>query len=120
MVCVNEFEGVLGPSVVDFVDRHVRSLLTWDILLFFHRNPDAELDVESLGSRLGRKDDELKPEIDQLCSDGLLGVSDGSVRYCPDPELRTTVGRFADASQERSRRLALLALVLQKIGPGND
>ena len=33
---------------MNFVDSYVRSLLTWDVLVFFHRNPDAVLDLDGL------------------------------------------------------------------------
>lgn len=112
-----ELEGVLGPSIMAFVDRYVRSLLTWDILVFFHRNPDAVLDLEGLAARLGRRLDELEPEIDALCDDQILQCAGGLVRYRPTPELRETVARFVEACQERGRRLALIALVLHKINP---
>jgi hypothetical protein len=102
---------------MQFVDRHVRSLLTWDILVFYHRNPDAVLDVEGLASRLGRRTEELEPEIDDLCRDEILSCAGGLVRYKPSPEMRETIGTFVDACQERGRRLALIALVLHKINP---
>jgi hypothetical protein len=114
---VYELEGVLGPSVVGFVDQHVRSLLTWDILVFFHRNQEAVLDVEGLARRLGRRSAEIEPEIRSLCDDGILSDSGGLIRYTPEPELESTVGDFVAACQERRRRLALIALVLHKINP---
>jgi hypothetical protein len=112
---VYELEGVLGPSIMKFVEQYVRSLLTWDILVFFHRNPDAVLDLEGLASRLGRRIEELQPEIDELCKDKILQCA--LIRYRPSPELRETVGKFVEACQERGRRLALIALVLHKINP---
>ena len=112
-----ELEGVLGPSVMRFVEQHVRSLLTWDILVFFHRNPDAVLDLEGLASRLGRRSDELQPECDELCKDKILQCAGGLIRYRPTSELRETIGKFVEACQERGRRLALIALVLHKINP---
>jgi hypothetical protein len=114
---VYELEGVLGPSIMKFVEQHVRSLLTWDILVFFHRNPDAVLDLEGLASRLGRRVDELKPEVDALCQDKILQCAGGLIRYRPSAETRETVARFVEACQERGRRLALIALVLHKINP---
>jgi len=114
---VSEFEGVLGPSTMRFVDRYVRSLLTWDVLLFFHRNPDAVLDLEGLASRLGRRAEELQPEIDDLCKDRILQCAGGLIRYRPTPELRAAISEFAEACQERGRRLAFIALVLHKINP---
>lgn len=113
-----DLEGVLGPSVVAFVDGHVRSLLTWDILVFFHRNPDAVLDLEGLSTRLGRRGEELEPEIDALCDGRILSSAGGLIRYKPTPEMRETVSHFAESCQDRGRRLALIALVLHKIGPG--
>ena len=112
-----DFDGVLNHSTVEFVERYVRSLLTWDILVFFHRNPDAALDIEGLVSRLGRHADELLPEVDELCRDDILSNGDGLIRYAPTPELRDAVGEFAEACQDRGRRLAFIALVLHKINP---
>jgi hypothetical protein len=107
--------GVLGPSVTKFVEAHVRSLLTWDILVFFDRNPDAVLDEVGLADRLGRRQEEIGPEIDVLCDARILQCAGGLIRYKPTPELREQVGEFVEACQERSRRLALIALVLQRI-----
>jgi hypothetical protein len=100
-----------------FVEQHVRSLLTWDILVFFHRNPDAVLDLEGLASRLGRRVEELRPEVDALAADRILQVAGGLIRYKPSAENRETIGKFVKACQERGRRLALIALVLHKINP---
>ena len=111
-----DLEGVLGPGVIRFVERHVSSLLAWDILVFFHRNPDAVLDMPGLASRLGRRSEEIQPEVDALCAGRILQCAGGLVRYKPTPELRCEVGDFVDACQDRGRRLALIALVLHRIG----
>lgn len=115
-----EFEGVLGPSVIAFVDHHVRSLLTWDVLVFFHRNQDAVLDLEGLSRRLGRRPEELQPEIETLCVDGIMSNQGGLIRYKPSVETKETIGMFVDACQERRRRLALIALVLHKVNPRSE
>ena len=111
-----DLEGVLGPGVIDFVDRNVRSLLTWDILVFFHRNPDVVLDTDGLASRLGRRPEEIDPEIHALCECGVLQSNGGLVRYKPTPEMSVGVNGFVEACQDRDRRLALIALVLHKLG----
>jgi hypothetical protein len=116
-VAVYDLEGVLGPAVTEFVDTHVRSLLTWDILVFYHRNTDAVLDIEGLASRLGRKIDELDPEVDALCEGRILSRAGGLIRYRPTPEMRDAISQFVDSCQDRGRRLALIALVLHKINP---
>lgn len=117
MAVVYEFERSLNPSVIRFVDRHVRSLLTWDVLVFFHRNPEAVLDLPGLASRLSRRVEELEPEVQALCVDRILYRAGGLVRYRPEPDLRMTIERFVQAGQEREQRLALIAAVLQKVDP---
>jgi hypothetical protein len=102
---------------MQFVENNVRSLLTWDILVFFHRNPDAVLDAEGLATRLGRRVEEIEPEVDALCDGRVLQRAGGLIRYKPTPEMRDTIGRFVEACQDRGRRLALIALVLHKINP---
>jgi hypothetical protein len=102
---------------MEFVDQHVRSLLTWDILVFFHRNPDAVLDLEGLASRLGRRAEELAPEIDALMDGHILSKAGGLIRYKPSGEMRDTISKFVESCQDRGRRLALIALVLHKINP---
>jgi len=111
-----DLEGVLGPSVIDFVENHVDSLLAWDILVYFHRNPEATLDSDSLASRLGRRVEEIDPEIATMCEGRILQCSEGIIRYAPTPELRDQVSEFVQACQNRDQRLALIALVLQRIG----
>jgi len=113
---VYDLEGVLGPSVTQFVERHVRSLLAWDIIVFFHRNPDAVLDSAGLASRLGRRVEEVQPEIEFLCVAHILQLAGGLIRYRPTAETRDQVSAFVDACQDRGRRLALIALVLHRIG----
>lgn len=117
---MNELEDVLGLATTHFVDRHVRSLLTWDVLVFFHRNPDAVLDVEGLASRLGRHPEEVRGEVDELCRGRVLQSAGGLIRYRPDAETRDAVDTFANACQDRGRRLALIALVLHKIKPRDE
>lgn len=116
-----DLEGVLGPTVTQFVESHVRSLLAWDILVFFHRNPDAVLDTPGLASRLGRRVEEVEPEVDALCDGRILQRAGGLIRYKPTPEVQGQVTEFVEACQDRGRRLALIALVLHRIGrnPGD-
>ena len=113
---VYDLEGVLGPSVTQFVEDHVRSLLAWDIVVFFHRNPEVALDAESLASRLGRRVDEVQPEVESLCDGEVLYCSNQLIRYQPTLEVSEQVTSFVEACQDRGRRLALIALVLHRIG----
>lgn len=114
-LCVYDLEGVLGPTVVQFVEDHVSTLLAWDILVFFHRHPDAALDYEGLASRLGRKANEIAPEVQELCSGSILRCESSLITYDPTPEKREQVTAFVDSCHDRGRRLALIALVLHRL-----
>jgi hypothetical protein len=113
---VYDLEGVLGPDVIGFVDHYVDSLLAWDVVVFFHRNPEASLDAEGLASRLGRRAPEVEATALALCETKLLTCEDGCFEYHPDPAAREQAGKFASACSDRNRRLALIALVLHRIG----
>jgi len=117
---VYDLEGVLGPSVTQFVEDHVRSLLAWDIVVFFHRNPEVALDAESLAARLGRRVDEVEPEVESLCDGKVLYCDDKLIRYQPTGEVREQITSFVEACQDRGRRLALIALVLHSIGRADE
>jgi len=111
-----DLEGVLGPSVIAFVENHVGSLLAWDILVYFHRNPDVMLDASELASRLGRRIEEIQPEITVMCAGRILSCTDGQICFQPADDIREDVTEFVHACQDRDRRLALIALVLHRIG----
>ena len=114
---MHDLEGVLGPDMIRFVDANVRSLLTWDILVFFHKNPEAVVDIQGLASRLGRRAEDIEPEIAPLCESGILQCAGGLARYKPSPDMRDAVSCFVDACADKGRRLALIALVLHNINP---
>jgi hypothetical protein len=117
---VYDLEGVLGPSVTQFVEDHVRSLLAWDIVVFFHRNPDVARDADSLAARLGRRVDEVQPEVESLCDGEVLYCSGRLIHYQPTMEVSEQVTSFVEACQDRGRRLALIALVLHRIGRSDE
>jgi hypothetical protein len=117
---LHDLEGVLGPTVTRFVDRHVRSLLAWDIVVFFHRNSTSVLDVSGLAARLGRRVEEVEPEVGELCEGGILNCTGGLIRYDPSPELRAEVQQFVESCQDRGKRLALIAQVLNSIGSNTE
>ncbi len=116
-----EVERVLGPSVTQFVEEHVRSLLAWDILVFFHRHPGLVIDSEEIAARLGRRTEEVIPEVAEFCKARILACVEGGVCFKPAPEMEDRVNEFVDSCQSRGRRLALIALVLQRMSrPADD
>ena len=107
--------GLLEPGLSRFVDAHVRSLVGWEILLFFHKHPDAVLDVPSLASRLGRRQDDIAEDVDSLCRSDILSCKGGLVRFAAAGDTGRDVERFAAACSDRAMRMALVAQVLERI-----
>ncbi len=112
-----DVEAVLGPSVTRFVDRYVGSLLAWDIIVYFNRNPAARIGNEELAERLGRHPEQTAPEVEHLCSGGILSRAGDDITFSPDPEQQQAIRGFVAACEDRSKRLALIAMVLHRIGP---
>ncbi len=102
-----------GSPTITFVDRHVRSLTAWDVLVFFEGHPDAVLDLAGLATRLGRPADDLRPEIEVMCRDDMLQYAGGLVRYRPCPELRKEISEFVEACRHHASRMELIARVLR-------
>lgn len=110
-------ETILTPEVTAFVRAHVRSLVTWDILAFFHRSPDAVSDLDGLALRLGRLAAEVVPEIDDLCQAGILVRAGGLIRYRPDAAHRSAAAAMVRCGQDEAQRRALMALMLGRSNP---
>ena len=102
-----------ASPVSDFVEAHVHTLATWDLLIFFHTHPDTDLHAEDVARRIGRRALDLEPEIDLLCRDGVLSRRGEMIWYHPDPELRQAIEAFAAACRERGRRMEFIAQVLR-------
>lgn len=105
----------MDPGLARFVDAHVRTLLAWEILLFFQKHPSAVLDKRALAARVGRRPDDLDDDLEQLCRSDILSNAGGLIRYKPSAEIVRSVDRFADACTDKRMRLALVAAVLEKI-----
>jgi hypothetical protein len=107
-------DGFVEPTVLQFVERHVTSLLTWDVIMYFANNPDTVVDHSTLSFDLRRRPNEIRPVIDELCESHILAHNGDGVHYAPDPMLSDQISKFADASKDRDQRLAIVTFVLQR------
>lgn len=101
----------LDPEVTALVRAHVRTLVTWDILTLFNRNPEAVSDLDGLAMRLGRRAAEVRAEVDPLCEAGILSCTGGLIRYRPDARHRAAIAALARCGDDEEQRRALVALV---------
>ena len=102
-------------GVHSFVDDYVVSFVSWDILLYFHRNADAIETPSSLASRLGRRQRDIEAEISRLVEKGVLTPVNGDTfRHAPAPALARQIEAFSDALNVASSRMTILSQVLGK------
>lgn len=111
------FGDVLDPEVTALVAAHVRSVVTWDILALFHRNPEAVSDLDGLAARLGRRVAEVRAEVYALCESRILSCAGGLIRYRPDARHRAAVGSLVRCGDDQDQRRALVALLVGTNNP---
>jgi hypothetical protein len=84
-----------------FIERYATDLLKWDILTFFADNPDFCIPASSIAQRIGRSNNTVRPELDDLVILGILHQTitpDDQVLYqlTNEPYLRKMTLKFAD------------------------
>ncbi len=107
------------PSEIEkFIERFIDSFISWDLIVFFHTNSGTVDTCKGLASRLGRKEDEVRASLEELCKKGLLRKRVGSCKevyfYSPSPHLREVVDEFVKCLEDRSFRLKVLSFLLKK------
>lgn len=102
-------------ALARFVDHHVQSLVSWEILVFFDRHRTAVLDEAALAERLGRRPSDITGDVDALCRSGALECCAGLISFGSDPDTGREVTRFAAACADPALRRALLGRVLPRI-----
>jgi len=112
---VNGRDGTLDAGLARFVDHHVRSLVSWEILVFFDAHRGAVLDEPGLAKRLGRRASDVSADVDALCRTGVLQCGGGLIRFTGDAEVAGLVGRFAAACQDPAARKEILGRILPRL-----
>ena len=105
----------MGEGLERFIDLNVRTLVSWEILVFFDRHRDTVLDQATLAERLGRRLVDITPDVEALCDAGVLQRDGELVRLGSDPEVDRQVTLFAAACADPASRAAILGRVLSHV-----
>lgn len=115
-----DFEN-LDPLVSDFVESHVDSFITWDLILFFHENPYTVGSPSSIAMSIGRLGSDIEPHLERMTAKGILShefrAGDGAetiYAYRPEPDFEKMVIEFKRALRDRASRLIIVSKVLRK------
>jgi len=99
----------MDPELLDFVRNKVNSFIKWDLVRFFHENPNTADSVENIAKYAGRNVSAVKPEVDELVEAGVMEkrvVGEIPVyRLSSDEEMRHLVDNFVEACEDRHFRV---------------
>ncbi|MGI5837144.1 MAG: hypothetical protein ACOX87_11760 [Chloroflexota bacterium] len=77
----NILELGIKPQVVDRLLPHLDSFVKWELLRFFHGNPEMAATVDELARYTGRDETELKPAARALSTAGIINQRDVGSGY---------------------------------------
>jgi len=99
----------MDPQLLDFVKTKVNSFIKWDLVRFFHDNPNVADTVENIARCAGRNPAAVRPEIDDLVGCGVMDRQESGdlVTYslASDPSVRRVLNAFVRASRDRHFRV---------------
>lgn len=109
----------IAPEVIAFVDRYKDRFADWDVLAFFHDNPDVERRASAIALDIGRPRSAIEPALGILVEKGVLaegegGGADPGYAYIAGAEFRKSMDGFLAAARDRTNRLAIVGKILQK------
>jgi hypothetical protein len=99
----------MDPQLLDFVKGKINSFIKWDLVRFFHENPNTADTVENIAKYAGRNSAAVKPELEDLVESGVMQKREvqGTFIYSLDnaDDMRELVDRFIQACEDRHFRV---------------
>lgn len=109
----------IDPEIVDFVDEYIDQFACWDILVYFHENPDVEKKCSGIALDIGRREGAIAEILQAFVEKDILAcdsdeAGEPTFRYAATAEVRHKMDLFIAATRDRTNRLAIVSRVLQK------
>ena len=109
----------LVPEILAFVDEYIGQFVTWDVLAYFHENPDVERRPDGIAMDIGRRVTAITTVLKTLEEKGVLEAdideAEGpAYRYSAPADFRARMDEFLVATRDRTNRLAIVSRILQK------
>ncbi|MDD5447700.1 MAG: hypothetical protein PHO53_00810 [Actinomycetota bacterium] len=111
----------VAPEILEFIDKYIHRFVCWDILVYFHENPEFERKLSEIAVDVGRRISIIQPTLEEFVKEGILEVASSeeeeeeiTYRYCAPANFRKMADDFILATQDRTTRLAIVSRILQK------
>ena len=110
----------MDPRVLEFIKQHVTTFTRWDILRFFHENPNTQDTAENLARYVGRAPDVISQEAQEMAEEGIFrSIQQGNhtiYLLTNDPDLRLLISDLVEAARDRTFRMKLVYHILRAGG----
>jgi hypothetical protein len=99
----------MPPELLEFLKTRVNSFVKWDMIRFFHENPETADTVENIARYAGRGMAIVEPELQEMVDNGLLTVRQlnqmSVYSLTADDDMRRLIGDFIAACDDRNFRV---------------
>ena len=99
----------MSPELLDFIKTKVNSFVKWDMVRFFHENPNTADTVDSIALYAGRNVAVVEPELRELVESGVLTsrrLNQMTIySLCTEQTVRRLVNEFIAACDDRNFRV---------------
>jgi hypothetical protein len=109
----------MDPALLDFLQNKVNSFIKWDLVRFFHDNPNAADTPENIARYTGRDVRMIESELSGLVRAGVLQEKEVSgVRVftlSKDRQVRQLIENFVAACNDRQFRVKAIYHVIRSM-----
>jgi hypothetical protein len=109
----------MEPKLLEFLKTKVNSFIKWDLVKFFHDNPNTTDTAEGIARYIGRRAESVKPELEKLVVDGVVEkkIINGICIYSltKDEEMRKFISDFVSACDERHFRIKAVYHIIREM-----
>jgi predicted transcriptional regulator len=107
----------MDARLLDFLKNQVNSFVKWDLVRFFHENPNTADTADNIARYAGRDPAAIERELAQLADSGVLeGESVGELTVyslATDDDMRALIDQFVAACNDRQFRVKAIYHIIR-------
>lgn len=109
----------MDPKLFDFLKVGVNSFIKWDLVRFFHENPNTADTAADIARYAGRTPEDIEKELAELVQAGVLNQEAvGAITVyslSTDPAVRDLIDQFVAACNDRHFRVKVIYHVIHRM-----
>jgi hypothetical protein len=109
----------IDADLLAFLHTRINSFVKWDVIQFFHRNPNTIDTADNIARYIGRTGKTVREEMAELSNSGILeedGLGDVIIySLSRDPEIRDQLHQFAQRCDDQQFKLKAVYHVLRSM-----